>query len=143
LAQLFLADLSEKTWRGQLGRALQGKQPGGKAFGYDIVEPDRDHKASTASAGSMRPRRRSSAGVFRAFADGHSPRAIAKQLNDEGIPGPPAGRGGHDLARASRSRTPPAQQYALYRRMEWNRCSYVEEPADRQKGRPRQPAGGA
>ena len=38
MAQLFLADLREKTWRGQLGRALQGKQPGGKAFGYDVVE---------------------------------------------------------------------------------------------------------
>src|SRR6266446_6537453 len=38
MAQLFLADLRETTWRGQLGRALQGKQPGGKAFGYDVVE---------------------------------------------------------------------------------------------------------
>ena len=26
MAQLFLADLSEETWRGQLGRALQGKR---------------------------------------------------------------------------------------------------------------------
>src|SRR5260221_6985406 len=45
MAQLFLADLREKTWRGQLDPALQGKQAGGKAFGYDVGYPDpRDRK---------------------------------------------------------------------------------------------------
>jgi DNA invertase Pin-like site-specific DNA recombinase len=37
MAQLFLSDLSEKVKRGQLGRARAGKQPGGKAYGYDVV----------------------------------------------------------------------------------------------------------
>src|ERR1700751_2576749 len=37
MAQLYLSDLRAKTWRGQLGRALQGKLPGGKAYGYDLV----------------------------------------------------------------------------------------------------------
>src|SRR5271155_4052729 len=37
MAQLYLSDLREKVWRGQLGRALQGKLPGGKAFGYDLM----------------------------------------------------------------------------------------------------------
>jgi len=35
MAQMFLADLREKTKRGQLGRGLQGRC---KAFGYDVVE---------------------------------------------------------------------------------------------------------
>src|SRR6266567_3759844 len=39
MAQLYLSDLREKTWRGQLGRALLGKLPGGKAYGYDVVGP--------------------------------------------------------------------------------------------------------
>ena len=39
MAQMYLSDLREKTKRGQLGRALQGRIPGGKAFGYDVVEP--------------------------------------------------------------------------------------------------------
>ena len=39
LAQLTLTDLREKTRRGQLGRALQGKIPGGRAYGYDVVDP--------------------------------------------------------------------------------------------------------
>ena len=37
MAQLYLSDLREKTWRGQLGRARAGKLPGGHAFGYDLV----------------------------------------------------------------------------------------------------------
>jgi DNA invertase Pin-like site-specific DNA recombinase len=59
MAQLYLSDLREKTWRGQLGRALQGKAPGGKAFGYDVVEPD-----GKASGASIQQKRRSFAVFF-------------------------------------------------------------------------------
>ena len=38
MAQLYLSDLKQKTRRGQLGRALAGKIPGGKAYGYQLVE---------------------------------------------------------------------------------------------------------
>jgi hypothetical protein len=38
MAQLYLSDLKDKTRRGQLGRALAGKIPGGKAYGYRLVE---------------------------------------------------------------------------------------------------------
>lgn len=37
MAQIFIADLREKTRRGQLGRILQGRAAAGKAFGYDAV----------------------------------------------------------------------------------------------------------
>ena len=33
MAQMYLSDLREKTWRGQLGRGLQGKIPAGRAYG--------------------------------------------------------------------------------------------------------------
>src|SRR5687767_8348747 len=38
MAQLFLSDLRDKTKRGQLGRALAGKIPGGHAYGYALVD---------------------------------------------------------------------------------------------------------
>ena len=38
MAQLYLADLADKTKRGQLGRALAGKIPGGQAYGYALVD---------------------------------------------------------------------------------------------------------
>ena len=38
MAQLYLSDLRDKTRRGQLGRVLKGRIPGGKAYGYDVVD---------------------------------------------------------------------------------------------------------
>jgi len=89
MAQMYLADLREKTKRGQLGRALQGRIPGGKAYGYDVVEPASgsrkaergERRINDAEAAIVRR-------IFEAFAGGMSPRAIAKQLNAESIPGP-------------------------------------------------------
>jgi site-specific DNA recombinase len=37
MAQLYLSDLREKVWRGQLGRARQGRIPGGLANGYEVI----------------------------------------------------------------------------------------------------------
>ena len=89
MAQMYLSDLREKTKRGQLGRALQGRIPGGKAFGYDVVEP------RTVSRKAERGERRINEveaavvrRIFEAYAGGSSPRAIARQLNTAGIPGP-------------------------------------------------------
>ena len=42
MAQMYLKDLAEKTKRGQLGRALKGKIPGGKAYGYDVLPAGAD-----------------------------------------------------------------------------------------------------
>jgi site-specific DNA recombinase len=85
MAQMYLKDLAEKTRRGQLGRALRGKIPGGRAYGYDVLP------ASPDGAGERRINPAEAAVVqriFALFAAGTSPRAIAKQLNAEGVPGP-------------------------------------------------------
>ena len=39
VAQMYVADLRDKTRRGQLGRARAGRIPGGLAYGYDVVAP--------------------------------------------------------------------------------------------------------
>ena len=89
MAQLYLSDLREKTKRGQLGRALQGKIPGGRAYGYDVVPRTGSGRKSE---GGERTINEAEAAIvrriFRDFAGGVSPRAIAKRLNGEGIPGP-------------------------------------------------------
>ena len=59
MAQMTLADLREKTRRGQLGRARAGRIPGGLAYGYEVVPPAR---ATPGSGGSTPPRRRSCSG---------------------------------------------------------------------------------
>jgi DNA invertase Pin-like site-specific DNA recombinase len=85
MAQLYLSDLREKVWRGQLGRARQGRIPGGVAYGYDVVA-ERD----ASGAGRRRINEAEAAIVRRIFQDyaaGISPRTIAKRLNDEHVPG--------------------------------------------------------
>ena len=127
LAQLALSDLREKTKRGQLGRALQGRIPGGHAYGYDVVE---NHGKGARGERVINPAeadivRR----IFVAFADGESPRAIARRLNAEGVPGPD-GRAWRDTTiRGQVDRGTGLLNNAIYAgRLEWNRCSYVKDP---------------
>jgi DNA invertase Pin-like site-specific DNA recombinase len=127
MAQLFLSDLSEKVKRGQLGRARAGKQPGGKAYGYDVVVP-----ASGAEGGERRINDAEAAVVrriFEEFAGGRSPRGIAKRLNDDGVPGPGRRSWGDTTIRGQAERATGILNNALYvGRLEWNRCAYIRNP---------------
>ena len=111
------------TWRGQLGRALQAKLPGGKAYGYDVVGPGTgERRINTAQA-------RIVGRIFRDFAEGRSPRAIARQLNLEGIPGPEGRPWGDTTIRGQADRGTGILNNSLYAgRLEWNRCSYIKDP---------------
>jgi DNA invertase Pin-like site-specific DNA recombinase len=122
MAQLYLSDLREKTWRGQLGRALQGKLPGGKAYGYDLVGQSGERRINAAEAAVV-------CRIFEAFAAGQSPRAIAKQLNSESVPGPDGRPWGDTTIRGQVDRGTGILNNSLYvGRLEWNRCSYVKNP---------------
>ena len=86
---LFLKDLAAKTHRGIRGRVEKGKSGGGLSYGYDVVkhtdaegEPIRGERTVNEAQADIVRR------VFHAFAAGISPRAIARRLNEEGIPGP-------------------------------------------------------
>jgi site-specific DNA recombinase len=126
MAQMYLKDLAEKTRRGQLGRALKGRIPGGKAYGYDVLPAGPDgageRRINPAEAAVIQR-------IFALFAAGTGPRAIAKQLNAEGVPGPD-GRDWRDTTiRGQLDRGTGLLNNALYAgRLEWNRCAYVKDP---------------
>lgn len=83
---LFLKDLADKTRRGLQGRIEDGKSGGGLCFGYDVVrqldaggDPVRgDRTINEVEAGVVRR-------IFKEYIEGRSPRAIAWELNREGI----------------------------------------------------------
>jgi site-specific DNA recombinase len=130
MAQMFLSDLRDKTRRGQLGRARQGKIPGGLAYGYQLGKPEAagkdiepgDRRIDEAEAEVVRR-------IFREFADGHSPRQIAARLNREGVPGPGGRPWGGTSVRGQVERGTGILNNSLYiGRLDWNRCSYVKDP---------------
>src|SRR6478735_4009479 len=86
---LFLTDLANKTRRGLRGRVDAGRSGGGLTYGYKVVRTDRadgtveagDRRIDAAEADIVRR-------IFREYMAGRSPRAIALDLNQDGVAGP-------------------------------------------------------
>ncbi len=127
---LFLKDLAAKTHRGLRGRVEKGKSGGGLCYGYDVVravdstgEPARGGRTVNEAEAKIVRR------VFRAFANGTSPRAIARRLNDEGIPGPSGKLWTDSTIRGHAKRGTGFINNELYiGRLVWNRLRYVKNP---------------
>jgi site-specific DNA recombinase len=83
---LELRKIGEKVRRGQRGNLARGRVPGGLTYGYDVVRGFDDR--GRVDAGRRRINPDQAAVVVRIFeevAAGRSPRAIAHDLNAEGI----------------------------------------------------------
>ena len=78
-------EASYRTRRGLNGRALAGQSTGGRAFGYVSATDSPSGQIEIDPTQAPVVTR-----IFEMYADGHSPRAIAAQLNAEGIPSPGA-----------------------------------------------------
>jgi site-specific DNA recombinase len=127
---VFLKDLAQKVRRGQKGRVIAGKSAGGLAYGYRVVraldasgEPIRGDRVIDPDQAQIVRR------IFAEFVAGKSPRAIAADLNRDGIPAP---MGGHLNASTinghpSRGNGILANQ-AYIGRLVWNRVRMVKDP---------------
>ncbi|MGB8842157.1 MAG: recombinase family protein [Aliidongia sp.] len=128
---LFLKDLAAKTHRGLRGRVEKGKAGGGLCYGYDVVkridsegEPVRGERAIN-EAEAVVVRR-----IYREFAAGKSPRAIATDLNRDGIPGPFGHSWGDTTIRGHASRGNGIVNNELYIGMlVWNRQRFIKDPS--------------
>jgi DNA invertase Pin-like site-specific DNA recombinase len=127
---LFLKDLAAKTHRGIRGRVEAGKAGGGRSYGYDVV------KALDASGERIRGERAVNEAqaaivrrIFREFAAGMSPRAIARRLNAEGVPGPTGKLWSDSSIRGDAKRGTGLLNHDLYiGRLVWNRQRFVKNP---------------
>jgi len=127
---LFLKDLASKTKRGLRGRVEAGLSGGGNSYGYDVVrrigpngQPVTGERVINEDEAAVIRR------IFVEFANGNSPKAIAKQLNKETIPGP-RGKMWRDTAiRGHRTRGTGLINNELYiGKIVWNRQRYVKDP---------------
>lgn len=128
---LYLKDLAQKTHRGLEGRVRDGRSGGGISFGYELID-ERDARGEPIRGG----RRINEAEaaivrrIYREFASGQSPRAIAQQLNKQGVPGPAGGPWGPSTIYGNWRRGTGILNNELYvGRMVWNRLRYVKDPS--------------
>jgi DNA invertase Pin-like site-specific DNA recombinase len=87
---LFLKDLADKTRRGLRGRVELGKSGGGLCFGYRVTRATHDGVAATGDREIVAAEAEVIRRIFRDYAAGLSPKAIAKRLNAERCVGPGA-----------------------------------------------------
>ena len=128
---LFLKDLAAKTHRGLAGRVEAGKSGGGICYGYDVVrgldargELQRGDRTINAERAEVVRR------IFKMFADGSSPIAIAKALNAENIPGPENRAWRDTTIRGHAQRGTGILRNELYvGQLVWNRMHFVRDPA--------------
>jgi site-specific DNA recombinase len=127
---LYIKDLAQKTRRGLEGRVRQGRSGGGLCYGYDVVreldargEPVHGgRKINEAEAIVIRR-------IFKAFAAGKSPRAIAHELNSEHVPGPGGRPWGDTTIRGHVLRRTGLLHNELYiGKLVWNKQRYVKGP---------------
>eukprot|EP00820_Chromera_velia_P001549 Cvel_2793.t1-p1 / transcript=Cvel_2793.t1 / gene=Cvel_2793 / organism=Chromera_velia_CCMP2878 / gene_product=hypothetical protein / transcript_product=hypothetical protein / location=Cvel_scaffold113:1595-3097(-) / protein_length=501 / sequence_SO=supercontig / SO=protein_coding / is_pseudo=false len=125
-----IADLRHKTRRGLRGVATEGRNAGGRSFGYDTVralddkgEPVKGRLTKNENEAAIVNR------IFRDYVAGKSPKRIAMELNREGIPGPRSRTWGQSTINGNRRRGTGILNNELYiGRMIWNRQKYEPNP---------------
>src|SRR5262245_66271808 len=85
---LFLKDLADKTRRGLRGRVELGKSGGGVCYGYDVIRSLQNGVLATGEREIVPAEASIVLRIFREYAAGFSPKAIARKLNAERVPGP-------------------------------------------------------
>jgi len=127
---LFLKDLAAKTHRGLRGRVEAGKAGGGLCYGYRVVkrldasgEPVHGEREIDEQQAAIIRR------VFREFASGKSPRAMARDFNAEKVPCPAGAAWTDSTIRGNPKRGTGFLNNDLYiGKLVWNRLRYVKDP---------------
>jgi DNA invertase Pin-like site-specific DNA recombinase len=122
--ELYLDDLREKTHRGLAGNFDRGMSAGGRSFGYRTEATQHGQRLVIEEAEAAVVRE-----VFELYADGHSPRAIAHQLNQRAIPTARGRTWGASAIQGHAGRGEGVLHNALYvGKVIWNRRQWIKDP---------------
>lgn len=127
---LFLKDLAKKTHRGLRGRVEKGFSAGPVGYGYRSVRRLSSEGELVRGECRIEPSEALVVErIFREFAAGKSPRAIARDLNADGVPGP-SGRPWSDTTmRGKRSRGIGILNNEMYAGVRvWNHKHCLKDP---------------
>lgn len=127
---LFLKDLATKTRRGQRGRAIAGKAPGGLSYGYRVVRRLDDRGELVRGERAIDPDQAAVVvEIFTRYAAGESPREIVHDLNRRGVPAPRGDSWRVSTVVGHASRRNGVLHNPLYRgQLVYNRVRMVKDP---------------
>jgi DNA invertase Pin-like site-specific DNA recombinase len=126
---LFLKDLADKTRRGLRGRVELGKSGGGLCYGYKVTRATHDNAATTGTREIVSADAEVIRRIFRDYAAGVSPKALAKRLNAERCAGPGGTPWNASTIHGNPARGTGILNNELYvGRLVWNRLRYVKDP---------------
>ncbi len=135
MSALFLKDLGDKTRRGQIGNVHAGRIPGGKAYGYR-PEPRIDGRGNVERGWFVIDDDQAAVvrRIFDEYLQGRSPRAIATDLNREGIAAPRGGLWRANTITGSRARRNGIIHNQLYAGViVFNRQRFDKDPESRKR----------
>lgn len=123
LGQLWLGQLKDKIRRGQAGVVRDGRHAGGRAYGYRPVAGTPGRLRIVEEEAEVVRR------IYRAYAAGDSPRAIAAALNADGILPPRGARWNASTLNGNPGRGHGILSNELYRGwIVWNRVRMIRDP---------------
>ncbi len=127
---IFLKDLAAKIRRGQIGRVIAGFSAGGISYGYEVVrELDANGDVIRGKRNINPEQSEIVRQIYKEYVGGKSPRAIAADLNRDGIPSPRDGQWNASTINGHRSRHNGILQNELYiGLMVYNRIRMVRDP---------------
>ena len=130
MSSLFLKDLAQKTHRGLEGRVRKGKSAGGVTYGYDVVRtPQANGEITTGERIINEQQAQIVRAIFKDYANGISPRAIAATLNKDGVAGPRRSGWGASTIYGNHKRGTGILNNELYiGRLVWNRQRFIKDP---------------
>ncbi|MCU7859112.1 MAG: recombinase family protein [Candidatus Thiodiazotropha sp. (ex Lucinoma kastoroae)] len=128
---IFLKDLADKTRRGLRGKVEAGKSGGGLAYGYRVkMQFDANGEAIKGDREIDQSQAEIIRRIFKEYGhENKSPKAIAAQLNIEGIPCPSGKAWGQSTINGNRKRGTGVLNNELYQGiLIWNRSKMVKDP---------------
>ena len=132
MSEMMISDVAFNTKRGLRGRVKLGKNPGGNAYGYKVIDngPEGEHGDREIIEAEAKIVRR----IFEDYANGISPRKLAQNLNAENIPGI-AGRTWKDTTiRGQVSQQTGILNNELYiGQIVWNKRTFSKHPETRKR----------
>lgn len=126
---LYLRDLGDKTHRGMVASVLKGSVPGGRTYGYDILDSIKGREFLHGLRKINDKQAEVIQNIFESYLKGHSTHKICQTLNQQGTPSPSGGKWHPSTLIGSHARGTGLLRQTLYMgEITFNRQKYKKHP---------------